>query len=85
MVAYQPKKKGPVLALTDLCPQWTGLREGRGGWGSGEESGRDRHASRAVVGGDASGASKSLVSAAVVPVGRGLDARWTCVWGGPGR
>jgi len=32
IVAYQPKK-GPVLALTDLCPHWTGLREGRGAAG----------------------------------------------------
>ena len=71
-----PRANGSLPPL-----DWAQRGAGRGGWGSGEESGRDRHASRAVVGGDASGARKSLVRR-WCPWGVG----WTrdCVWGRAG-
>src|SRR5688572_15173860 len=72
MVAYRPKL-GPVLALTDLCHHWT-QRWARRVGGSGDESGRNRHASRAVVGGDASRA-KSLVRRWCPWAGRAWDQR----------
>jgi hypothetical protein len=50
-----PTQEGTSPRAHGSLPHWT-QRE-RGGWRSGEESGRDPHASRAVVGGDASRAS----------------------------